>query len=112
VDGVWVSNHGGRQIDGEISSLGALPRVVEAVSGKVPVIFDSGIRGGTDAFTALALGATAVGVGRPYVYGLALAGASGVAEVMRNLIAELDITMGLAGVTSIAGITTDAVAKR
>lgn len=107
VDGVWVSNHGGRQIDSEISSLRALPAVVEAVTGKVPVIFDSGIRGGADAFTALALGATAVGVGRPYVYGLALAGASGVAEVMRNLIAELDITMGLAGVTSIADISRD-----
>jgi lactate 2-monooxygenase len=112
MDGVWVSNHGGRQIDGEISSLQALPAVAEAVAGKVPVIFDSGIRGGADAFTALALGATAVGVGRPYVYGLALAGASGVAEVMRNLIAELDITMGLAGVTSIPGITRDALAQR
>src|SRR5690606_36776551 len=105
MDGVWVSNHGGRQIDGEISSLGALPPVVEAVAGRVPVIFDSGIRGGADAFTALALGATAIGIGRPYVYGLALAGASGVSEVVRNLIAELDITMGLAGVTSVAGIT-------
>lgn len=109
MDGVWVSNHGGRQIDGEISSLDALPPVVEAVAGRVPVIFDSGIRGGADAFTALALGATAIGIGRPYVYGLALAGASGVSEVMRNLIAELDITMGLAGVTSIAGITRDAL---
>jgi lactate 2-monooxygenase len=107
MDGVWVSNHGGRQIDGEISSLQALPDVVSAVGDAVPVIFDSGIRGGADAFTALALGATAVGVGRPYVYGLALAGASGVAEVMRNLVAELDITMGLAGVTSIAEITRD-----
>lgn len=107
MDGVWVSNHGGRQIDNELPSLRALPAVVETVAGKVSVIFDSGIRGGADAFTALALGATAVGVGRPYVYGLALAGASGVAEVMRNLIAELDITMGLAGVTSIAEITRD-----
>jgi lactate 2-monooxygenase len=109
VDGVWVSNHGGRQIDSEVSSLTALPTVVEAVGGRVPVIFDSGIRGGADAFTALALGATAVGVGRPYVYGLALAGASGVAEVLRNLIAELDITMGLAGVTSVAEITREAL---
>src|SRR5690554_2942120 len=107
MDGVWVSNHGGRQIDNEISSLGALPGVVGAVDGQVPVIFDSGIRGGADAFTALALGATAIGIGRPYVYGLALAGASGVSEVMRNLIAELDITMGLAGVTTIPGITRD-----
>jgi lactate 2-monooxygenase len=109
MDGVWVSNHGGRQIDNEVSSLQALPAVVEAVAGRVPVIFDSGIRGGADAFTALALGATAIGIGRPYVYGLALAGASGVSEVMRNLIAELDITMGLAGVTSIADITRDAL---
>jgi lactate 2-monooxygenase len=112
MDGVWVSNHGGRQIDSEISSLQALPDVVAAVGQAVPVIFDSGIRGGADAFTALALGATAVGVGRPYVYGLALAGASGVAEVMRNLIAELDITMGLAGCTSIEEITRDALTKR
>ena len=112
MDGVWVSNHGGRQIDGEVPSLRALPPVVEAVGGKVPVIFDSGIRGGADAFTALALGATAVGIGRPYVYALALAGASGVAEVMRNLIAELDITMGLAGMTSIAAITRDALTQR
>src|SRR5690554_3257475 len=107
MDGVWVSNHGGRQIDSEVSSLRALPAVAEAVGGTVPVIFDSGIRGGADAFTALALGATAIGIGRPYVYGLALAGASGVSEVMRNLIAELDITMGLAGVTTIPGITRD-----
>ena len=73
LDGVVVSNHGGRQVDGAIASLDALPGVVDAVDGRIPVLFDSGIRGGADAFKALALGATAVLLGRPYVYGLALA---------------------------------------
>ena len=68
-----MSNHGGRQVDGAIASLDALPGVVEAIDGRIPVLFDSGIRGGADAFKALALGATAVLLGRPYVYGLALA---------------------------------------
>ncbi|HLP25721.1 MAG TPA: alpha-hydroxy-acid oxidizing protein, partial [Acidobacteriota bacterium] len=81
VDGLIVSNHGGRQIDGEIASINALPGVVEAVGGKIPVLFDSGVRGGADVFKALALGATAVCLGRPYVYGLALAGEEGVREV-------------------------------
>lgn len=111
VDAVMVSNHGGRQIDGAIGSLDALPDVVAAVDGRLPVLFDSGIRGGADAFKALALGATAVGVGRPWVYGLALAGAEGVAAVMRNLLAELDLTMGLAGYTSISEVTTDALLR-
>jgi lactate 2-monooxygenase len=104
IDGVVVSNHGGRQVDGSIATLEALPGVVEAIGGRIPVLLDSGIRGGADAFKALALGATAVLVGRPYVWGLAAGGESGVREVLENLIAEFDLTMGLAGVTSTAEI--------
>jgi lactate 2-monooxygenase len=102
VDGLVVSNHGGRQVDGAIGSLDALPAVVEAVGGRVPVVLDSGVRGGADAFKALALGATAVLIGRPYVYGLALAGESGVREVIRNFVADFDLTMGLAGCSSVS----------
>ncbi|SDH25610.1 lactate 2-monooxygenase [Leifsonia sp. 98AMF] len=102
VDAIQVSNHGGRQIDGEVAALDALPAVVAAVDGRVPVIFDSGIRGGADAVIALALGARAVATGRPYAYALAVAGEAGVRELLRNTIAELDITLGLAGVRSVA----------
>lgn len=104
VDGLVVSNHGGRQVDDSVASLDALPGVVERVGGRVPVILDSGVRGGADAFIALALGATAVGIGRPYVFGLAVAGATGVREVVRNHIAEFDLTLGLAGHRSVAEI--------
>ena len=100
MDGVVVSNHGGRQVDGVIASLDALPMVVEAIDGKIPVLFDSGVRGGADVFKALALGARAVLLGRPYVYGLALAGEAGVREVVSNTLAEFDLTLGLAGVGS------------
>ena len=110
VDGLVVSNHGGRQVDGAIASIDALPNVVEAADGAVPVLLDSGIRGGADVFKALALGARAVLLGRPYVYGLAIAGESGVREVLRNVRAELDLTMGLAGCASVAEITADALA--
>jgi isopentenyl diphosphate isomerase/L-lactate dehydrogenase-like FMN-dependent dehydrogenase len=104
VDGIVVSNHGGRQVDGALGSLDALPGVVEAVGGRIPVLLDSGIRTGADAFKALALGATAVLIGRPYVYGLALAGEEGVREVIRNLVAEFDLTLGLSGCASTAEI--------
>ncbi|MBI2510888.1 MAG: alpha-hydroxy-acid oxidizing protein [Opitutae bacterium] len=104
VDGLIVSNHGGRQIDGEVASLDALPGVVDAVAGKIPVLFDSGVRGGADVFKALALGATAVCLGRPYVYGLALAGEEGVREVIANVLAEFDLTLGLAGCASVQEI--------
>jgi lactate 2-monooxygenase len=87
-----------------------LPNIVEAADGAVPVLLDSGIRGGADVFKALALGARAVLLGRPYVYGLAIAGESGVREVLRNVRAELDLTMGLAGCASVAEITADALA--
>jgi lactate 2-monooxygenase len=99
-DGIVVSTHGGRQVDGAIGSLDALPGVVAAVGGRVPVLFDSGIRGGADAFKAIALGAVAVLIGRPYVYGLALAGEPGVREVLANFAAELDLTLALSGYSS------------
>ena len=104
VDGIVVSNHGGRQVDGALGSLDALPGVVEAVGGRIPVLLDSGIRTGADAFKALALGATAVLVGRPYVYGLGLAGEEGVREVIDNLVAEFDLTLGLSGCAATAEI--------
>jgi isopentenyl-diphosphate delta-isomerase len=96
-DGVVVSNHGGRQIDGEIAALEALPRIREAVGPDATVLFDSGVRRGAEALKALALGADGVGVGRPYVYGLAVDGANGVEQVCRNLVADLDLTLGLTG---------------
>ncbi len=107
VDGIVVSNHGGRQVDRAVGALDALPAVVGRVDGRVPVLFDSGVRSGADAFVALALGAAAVCIGRPYVYGMALAGADGVSEVARNMIAELDLTMALSGVTCLAEATPD-----
>jgi lactate 2-monooxygenase len=112
VDGVVVSNHGGRQVDGAIASLDALPPIVAEVAGRVPVLFDSGVRSGADALVALALGADAVLVGRPYVYGLALAGQAGVAAVLRHLIAELDLTLGLIGCTSLGELGPDVLAPR
>jgi lactate 2-monooxygenase len=104
MDGVFVSNHGGRQVDGSIAALDALVAVVEAVQGRVPVLFDSGVRGAADVFRAIALGARAVGIGRPYLYGLALAGEQGVREVLANLLAEFELTMALSGYTAIGEI--------
>jgi L-lactate dehydrogenase (cytochrome) len=97
VDGIIVSNHGGRQVDGAVGALEVLPEVVEAVGDKVPVLMDSGIRRGSDIMKAMALGAKAVLVGRPLMYGLAVAGQKGVKEVLQNMLADLDITMGLTG---------------
>lgn len=102
IDGLIVSNHGGRQVDGAIGTLDALPAVVAAVGGQVPVLLDSGIRGGADVFKALALGARAVCIGRPYAYALAVAGEAGVRELLANIIAELDLTLGLSGHRSVA----------
>jgi isopentenyl diphosphate isomerase/L-lactate dehydrogenase-like FMN-dependent dehydrogenase len=110
IDGIVVSNHAGRQVDGAIGSLDALGPVVETVAGRVPVLLDSGIRGGADVFKALALGATASMVGRPYVYGLAIAGAAGAEEVFRNILAEFDLVLGLSGFRSAADVTRDAIA--
>jgi lactate 2-monooxygenase len=94
-----VSNHGGRQVDGSIASLEALPEIVEAVPSDFPVLFDSGIRTGADVFKALALGARAVLLGRPYVWGLGLGGESGVTQVLRGILAEFDLTLALSGAT-------------
>jgi len=102
VDGIIVSNHGGRQVDRGIAALDALPGVAAAVAGKASVLFDSGIRCGGDILVALALGAQAVLIGRPYVYGLALAGEDGVAHVFRCLLGDLDASMALAGNESVA----------
>jgi lactate 2-monooxygenase len=111
VDGIVVSNHGGRQLDGAIAALDALPAVVAAVGGRVPVLFDSGIRRGADVIKALALGAKMVLLGRPYVYGLALGGESGVREVLLNLLADLDATLALCGCATLAELTPDLLVR-
>lgn len=108
-DGVVVSNHGGRQVDGSVAALEALPRVVEAVGDDATILFDSGIRRGADAFKALALGAEAVLFGRPYAYGLGLAGQDGVEAVLKNFSADLDLTLGLTGHTSWDEVGLDAL---
>ncbi len=97
VSGIIVSNHGGRQLDGAIAALDALPGVVEAVQDRLPVLFDSGIRRGSDVIKALCLGAKAVLVARPYAYGLALDGINGIVQVMSNLLADVDLSLGLMG---------------
>ena len=103
-DGIVVSNHGGRQVDGAAASLDQLPLCADRVAGRIPVLFDSGVRTGADIVKALALGAQAVCVGRPYVYGLAMDGEAGVRTVLTNLIAELDLTLALSGQTRAAGL--------
>lgn len=110
MDGVVVSNHGGRQVDGAVGSLDALPGVAAAVKDRITVLFDSGIRTGADVIKALALGAKAVMLGRPYAYGLALGGEAGVRHVIRCLLAELEITMALTGVTRVDEITSELLA--
>lgn len=100
VDGLIVSNHGGRQVDGAIAALDALPPAVKAVNGKVPVLFDSGIRRGADIMKALALGARAALVARPYIWGLAVAGEAGVRDSLLNLLADFNLSMALSGFTS------------
>jgi lactate 2-monooxygenase len=105
VEGVIVSNHGGRQVDGAVAALDALPAVVEAVGGRAEVLFDSGIRRGADIFKAVALGARCMLLGRPYCYGLALGGEAGVREMLRNLLADLELTLGLAGCASFAEVS-------
>jgi lactate 2-monooxygenase len=112
VQGVLVSNHGGRQVDGAIGALDALPGVVEAVAGRCEVLFDSGIRSGADALKALALGARAVLLGRPYMWGLALGGHAGVVEVLRSLLADLDLAMALSGYASIDEVGEGALVAR
>ncbi len=109
--GIVVSNHGGRQLDGAIATLEALPSVCEAVEHKIPVLLDSGIRRGADVLKALALGASAVLVGRPYIYGLAVAGEAGVKAVAENLIAETELQMAICGRKSIEEIDSSLVLK-
>ncbi len=110
-DAIVVSNHGGRQVDGAIAALDALPDTVEAVGGVVPVLFDSGIRTGADAFKAIALGARAVLLGRPYAWGLAVGGQRGVEHVLRSFLAELDLTLALSGYASVADVDRDALRR-
>jgi lactate 2-monooxygenase len=110
VDGLVVSNHGGRQVDGAVASLDALPAMVEAVGGVVPVLVDSGVRTGADVVKAVALGAAAVLYGRPYIYGLGLGGQAGVEHVLRCLLGELDVTLALSGHRSLAELGPDVLA--
>lgn len=102
--GIIVSNHGGRQVDGAIAALDALPGVVQAVGDRAPILFDSGIRRGADVFKAIALGAQAVLLGRPYIWGLALDGETGVRDVLQNVLADLDLTLALSGHASFATV--------
>ena len=111
IDGLIVSNHGGRQVDGSIAALDALPPIRDAVGSALPLLFDSGIRTGADVFKALALGADAVCLGRPYVWGLALGGQDGVEHVLRCLLAELDLTLALSGYTEIAQVDRAALTR-
>jgi lactate 2-monooxygenase len=111
VDGIVVSNHGGRQVDGSVGSLEALPAIVEEVGDRMTVLFDSGIRSGADIFKALALGAHAVLIGRPFIWGLTLGGQEGVETVLRMLLAELDLTMALSGYTKPTELDRDALAR-
>jgi len=99
LDGIVVSNHGGRQVDGAIASLDALPAIAEAAGDDLAILFDSGVRGGADVLKALALGADAICLGRPYIWGLALDGQAGVETVLKMVLAELDLTMALCGLT-------------
>jgi isopentenyl diphosphate isomerase/L-lactate dehydrogenase-like FMN-dependent dehydrogenase len=112
VDGVIVSNHGGRQVDGALAAADALPGVVDAVGDDLTVLFDSGVRGGADVAKALALGADAALLGRPYLWGLALGGEPGVRAVLRSLLGELDLTLALSGHTSPATLTREILARR
>jgi isopentenyl diphosphate isomerase/L-lactate dehydrogenase-like FMN-dependent dehydrogenase len=105
VQGIVVSNHGGRQLDGAIAAIDALPRVAQAVGDRTTLLFDSGIRRGADVIKAIALGAKSVLLGRPYCYGLAVGGEAGVRDVLENLIADIDLTLGLAGCASFADLS-------
>ncbi len=110
VDGIYCSNHGGRQANGGLPALDMLPEVVEAADG-VPVLFDSGVRSGADVIKALALGATAVGIGRPYAYGLAIGGTAGIVHVLRTILAEADLIMAVDGYPRLADLTPDTLRR-
>jgi lactate 2-monooxygenase len=109
MDGIVISNHGGRQVDGAISTFEALPAIAEKINNRIPIILDSGIRGGADAFKAIACGANAVCIGRPYVYALALAGQAGVYELLRNYMADFELTMRLAGCRNVQEINPELI---
>ncbi|MCW2699849.1 MAG: Lactate 2-monooxygenase [Blastococcus sp.] len=111
VDGIVVSTHGGRQVDRSISALDALPGVVNAVFDRAPVLLDSGVRSGADVFTAVALGARAVLLGRPFVWGLALAGEQGVRQVISDVLGEFDLTLGLTGHTAVDQLGPDVLTR-
>lgn len=111
VDGIVVSNHGGRQLNGAIATLDALPEIVHAVGGKIPVHVDGGIRHGTDVFKALALGADFVWIGRPVLWGLAYKGQAGVELCLKLLADEIKLCMALAGTVSVRDITKDFLVK-
>ncbi len=110
VDGIYCSTHGGRQANGGVPAIDCLPGVVEAAEG-MPVLFDSGIRSGADIIKAVALGATAVGIGRPYAYGLAIGGEDGVVHVLRSLLAETDLIMAVDGYRTLADLTPDTLRR-
>ncbi|WP_320939161.1 alpha-hydroxy acid oxidase [Lysinibacillus capsici] len=112
INGIIVSNHGGRQLDGVIGSLDALPAIAKVVNGQIPIILDSGVYRGMDALKALSLGADAVAIGRPFVYGLALEGQQGVEKVMTNLYDELKVSIALAGATSVKGLRNITLVKQ
>jgi lactate 2-monooxygenase len=105
VNGIIISNHGGRQVDGGVATLDMLPKIVDVVKKRIPLLIDGGIRGGADMFKAIALGADAVCIGRPYAYGLAIAGETGVYHVIRNFMADFELTMALAGCKNISEIS-------
>lgn len=109
MDGVYCSTHGGRQANGGLPAIDCLPGIVEAVGDQVPVIFDSGIRSGAEVVKAIALGASAVGIGRPYAYGLAVGGQAGVEHVLRCLLAETDLIMAIDGYPTLDSLTSDAL---
>ncbi len=110
-DGIVVSNHGGRQVDGAVGSLETLPAIAAAAASELTVLFDSGIRGGADMVKALALGAEAVLIGRPYAYGLGIAGEAGVRHVLRTLRADFELTMRLSGHARLADLGPDSLVR-
>lgn len=110
MDGIWCSTHGGRQANGGLPAVECLPDVV-AAAGEAPVVFDSGVRSGAEVVKALALGARAVGVGRPYAYGLAVGGKEGIEHVLRCLLAEADLIMAIDGYPSIRDLSPDALRR-
>ena len=111
VDGIVVSNHGGRAEDSGLATIEVLPEIVDAVKGRIPVLIDSGFRRGTDVFKALALGARAVCIGRPYLWGLGAFGQPGVEAVLALLRAELEVVMRQAGTSSLAEISAASVGR-